>query len=77
MYETKYRDNNGHATMVDPTSDLAEDVSEAEAPVCETCGATLRQHADHRVVTWIEDSEVQTAHFCDEACRLAWDANGS
>ncbi|MFB6184374.1 MAG: hypothetical protein ABEI96_07445 [Haloarculaceae archaeon] len=59
--------------MVDPTSDLGEDVTEADAPVCETCGASIVRDPDHRVITWIEDGEVQTLHFCDEECRLNYD----
>lgn len=59
--------------MVDPTSDLNEDVSEEEAPACATCDATLTAASNHRVITWIEDEEVQTVHFCDEDCRIDWD----
>jgi len=59
--------------MVDPTSDLGEDVSEEEAPRCATCGASITDTPDHRVITWIEDDQVRTAHFCDEECRLEWD----
>lgn len=58
--------------MVDPTSDLNEDVSESDAPSCETCGETLADASDHRVVTWIEDDQVQSAHFCNEECRREW-----
>lgn len=59
--------------MVDPTSDLNEDVSEEDAPDCAVCGATLTEAPNHRVVTWIDDGEVQTAHFCDDDCRMDWD----
>lgn len=59
--------------MVDPTSDLNEDVSPEDAPDCEHCGETLVDSPDHRVLTWVEDGEVQAAHFCDEDCRMAWD----
>ncbi|MFB6165731.1 MAG: hypothetical protein ABEJ31_11285 [Haloarculaceae archaeon] len=59
--------------MVDPTSDHGEDVSEADAPTCETCGEPIVQSPDHRVITWIEDDQVQSAHFCDEQCRMNWD----
>lgn len=58
--------------MVDPTSDLGEDVTEESAPRCENCGEPIVRERSHRVVTWIEDGEVQTAHFCDEACRDEW-----
>ena len=58
--------------MVDPTSDLNEDVAEEDAPTCATCGAVLVDSPDHRVITWIEDGEVETAHFCDDACRMEW-----
>lgn len=59
--------------MVDPTSDVAEDISEEEAPDCATCGATILDTPRHRVVTWVEDGEVRTAHFCDDDCRMEWD----
>ena len=58
--------------MVDPTSDLNEDISPEDAPTCETCSTALVDSPNHRVVTWIEDDEVQTAHFCDDACRENW-----
>lgn len=59
--------------MVDPTSDLGEDVTEEDAPCCATCGTAIVRDPNHRVITWIEDDEVQTAHFCDEDCRQNWD----
>lgn len=58
--------------MTDPTSDLGEDVTEEDAPTCDACGAAIVQSPTHRVVTWIEDGEVVTAHFCDEGCREGW-----
>ena len=60
--------------MVDPTSDLGEDVTEADAPRCETCGDAIVGEANHRVVTWIEDGQVESAHFCDDDCRADWDS---
>lgn len=59
--------------MVDPTSDLGEDVSEADAPRCATCGAPIMNAPNHRVITWIENDSVETAHFCDDSCRSKWD----
>lgn len=59
--------------MVDPTSNLGEDVSEADAPRCATCGEPILDAPTHRVITWIENDEVRTAHFCDENCRSGWD----
>ncbi|MFB6083318.1 MAG: hypothetical protein ABEJ94_03625 [Halorientalis sp.] len=59
--------------MVDPTSDIGEDVSEDDAPVCATCGDAVVDEPNHRVITWIEDGQVQSAHFCDESCRMDWD----
>ena len=59
--------------MVDPTSDLGEDVTEDDAPTCEACGEPIVRESTHRVVTWIEDDQVRTAHFCDDACRSEWD----
>lgn len=60
--------------MVDPTSDLNEDIDPEDAPVCEACDTTLEASPDHRVLTWIADGAVQTAHFCDEDCRTDWEA---
>jgi uncharacterized protein with PIN domain len=59
--------------MVDPTSDLGEDVSEDDAPRCSTCGEPIVKQPTHRVITWIENDDVQTAHFCDDTCRSEWD----
>ncbi|MFB6118626.1 hypothetical protein [Halosegnis sp.] len=59
--------------MEDPTSDLAEDLSPEDAPNCRVCGASLADVPDRKVVTWIADGEVQTAHFCDATCRDEWD----
>jgi hypothetical protein len=59
--------------MVEPTSDLEEDVDEEDAPECEVCDTKLIQQADHRVVTWVDDENVvQHRHFCDDECRSAW-----
>jgi len=60
--------------MVDPTSDLGEDVSEDDAPRCATCGDPIVGSPTHRVTTWIEDGSVETAHFCDDDCRESWHA---
>jgi len=59
--------------MVDPTSDLGDDVTEDDAPDCETCGTSIVSDPDHRVITWIDDGQVETAHFCDDDCRREWD----
>ena len=61
--------------MVDPTSDIGEDVSEDDAPVCETCGDVVVDEPDHRVITWIEGETVQSAHFCDGSCVMDWDGD--
>lgn len=61
--------------MVDPTSDLGEDVDEDDAPTCATCGESIVNESTHRVVTWIDDGAVQSAHFCDESCRADWDGD--
>lgn len=58
--------------MVDPTSDLGEDITEEDAPRCHTCGEPILDNPRHRVITWVEDDEVQSAHFCDDACRMDW-----
>ena len=36
--------------MVDPTSDLGEDVDEDDAPACATCGTKIVQSPTHRVL---------------------------
>jgi hypothetical protein len=59
--------------MVDPTSDLGEDVTEENAPRCATCGQPIVRRASHHVVTWIEDASVRSAHFCDDGCRAEWE----
>lgn len=58
--------------MVDPTSDLGEDVSEEDAPRCGTCEEPILSSTDHRVITWVEADEVRSVHFCDEQCREQW-----
>jgi hypothetical protein len=60
-------------SMVDPTSDLNENTSEDEAPTCATCEATIVDSPNHRVITWIDEGTVQSAHFCDDDCRIDWD----
>jgi hypothetical protein len=59
--------------MVDPTSDLGEDVDEADAAECEHCGAKIVQSPTHRVVTWVEGGAVESTHFCSAECRDAYD----
>ena len=59
--------------MVDPTSDLDEDVDESNAPACAVCEKKLIRDPDHYVVTWVGDSAVQTRHFCSAECRGEWD----
>jgi len=61
--------------MVDPTSDHHEDIDEEEAPHCDVCDATIANEVTHRVITWIEDGAVETAHFCDDNCRSEWDGS--
>ncbi|WP_121820603.1 DUF7576 family protein [Halostella salina] len=58
--------------MVDPTSDLGEDVDEADAPNCEHCGDPVVGTPDHRVHTTVEDDTVEHRHFCDDACLDEW-----
>ncbi|PSP82265.1 hypothetical protein BRC83_09980 [Halobacteriales archaeon QS_1_68_17] len=59
--------------MVDPTSDVGEGVSEADAPTCATCGSSIVEEPTHRVITWIDEGQVRTVHFCDDGCRMDWD----
>jgi uncharacterized protein with PIN domain len=72
MYAVKWVRTHDTDTMVDPTSDLNEDVSEEEAPTCAVCGAALVQDPDHRVVTRVDDGQVETTHFCSDAHREEW-----
>lgn len=58
--------------MVDPTSDLGEDLDPEDAPRCATCGEPVFDAPDHRVVTWVEAGVVRSVHFCDDDCRAAW-----
>ena len=58
--------------MIDPTSDVGETTAET-APTCATCGDGIVDEPDHRVVTHVEEGEVRTAHFCNEACLAARD----
>jgi hypothetical protein len=60
--------------MVDPTSDLEENVDPEDAPTCATCGDPIVSSPTHRVVTWIDgDGALHTRHFCDDDCRADWD----
>jgi len=58
--------------MVDPTSDIGEDVDESSAPACTTCGKKIVGEPNHRVVTWVDDDDIRHRHFCDDECRAAW-----
>ncbi|WP_418284656.1 DUF7576 family protein [Halorubrum sp. DTA46] len=57
--------------MVDPTSDLEEDVDEESAPRCDACGKPAFG-AGRRIVTWIDGDEMHKRHFCTQACRDEW-----
>lgn len=60
--------------MVDPTSDLGEDVTEENAPECATCGEKIVKDPNHRVVTWVDgDNLAQHRDFCSDECKDAWD----
>ncbi|MFB6174157.1 MAG: hypothetical protein ABEI39_05885 [Halobacteriales archaeon] len=56
----------------DPISDVGE-VDPEDAPACEACGDPIVEEPSHRVVTWIEDGEVQHRHFCGEDCLAEWE----
>jgi hypothetical protein len=58
--------------MVDPTSDLGEDVDEESAPRCAACGDAIVREPTHRVVTWIEDGSIRQRHFCDDDCKAEY-----
>ena len=59
--------------MVDPTSDLGEDVTEETAPRCAVCDEPIVNEPTHGVVTRIEDGSVSTTHCCGPSCRAVWD----
>lgn len=61
--------------MVDPTSDINEDVDEKDAPRCAVCDDPAHG-AGHRVITRIEDGAVETTHFCSPECRSEWSEHG-
>ncbi len=65
------------AMTVDPTSELAENVT--ETPHCGSCETPVGYDPDHRVVTWVEADTVHTEHFCTPACRQEFlqDKSGS
>jgi len=58
--------------MIDPTSDIGEDIDESTAPTCHTCGKKILQEPDHRIVSWVDEGDVEHLHFCDDECREAW-----
>jgi hypothetical protein len=60
--------------MVDPTSDLAEDIDEASAPSCAACGAPVTGE-NRRVLTRVVDGEARVRHFCDDDCLAARDGD--
>ena len=55
--------------MVDPTSDIGEDVDEDDAPECAVCGECIIQLSTHRVVATVEDGQIEHHHFCSDECR--------
>lgn len=60
--------------MVDPTSDIGENVDEANTPECATCRTAIERDPEHQVVTWVDDEGlVQHRHFCSEECHTVYD----
>ena len=57
--------------MVDPTSDIGEDVDEESAPRCAACGDPALG-TDRQVVTWVDGDQAVHRHFCSAACREEW-----
>ena len=57
--------------MVDPTSNLEEEVDEDSAPRCATCGDPA-YGVGRRTVTWVDDGAVERRHFCDDDCQEEW-----
>ncbi|CCQ36160.1 homolog to small CPxCG-related zinc finger protein [Natronomonas moolapensis 8.8.11] len=58
--------------MVDPTSDLGEDVTEDTAPRCAVCSEPIVNEPTHQVLTRVKEGSVSTVHFCTSACRSEW-----
>ena len=58
--------------MIDPTSDVGRVEDESSAPTCVVCGARIVEDPDHRVVTWVEDGEMQLRDFCSPEHRDEW-----
>jgi hypothetical protein len=58
--------------MVDPTSELEEDVDEESAPSCATCGEPALG-TGHRTLTWVDGGDVVHRHFCSASCRADWE----
>jgi len=57
--------------MVDPTSDLGEDVDEESAPRCATCGDPALGPG-RQTVTWVDGDEAVHREFCSPACQTEW-----
>ena len=58
--------------MVDPTSDIGEDIDEADAPDCAVCGERIVELPTHRVIATVEDGQIEHTHFCSENCRAGY-----
>ena len=54
--------------MNDPTSAVGEETEES-APTCASCGEKIVDEPTHRVLTSVENGQVNAEHFCDEDCR--------
>jgi hypothetical protein len=59
-------------TDVDPTSDIGEDVDEADAPTCAVTGEAIVEEESHRVLSWVADGQVEQIHFSAPEHRDAW-----
>jgi hypothetical protein len=57
---------------VDPTSEIGEDVEEADAPLCAVTGDPIVEEETHRVLSWIDDGTVQRLHFSSPRHREEW-----
>lgn len=61
--------------MVDPTSDVGEDISEEDAPECVVCGTDIVELPTHSVIPTIEDGQVEHDHFCSTECHSSHTGN--
>ncbi len=58
--------------MVDPTSDIGEGVDEEDAPECAVCSERIVELPTHRVITTVNDGQIEHVHVCSDECRSTY-----